>query len=150
MEELSFEEQLKLLRKTTVYIGVHGSGMTNIGFLPKGSVVIELFPYGFERITYQTLARNVGVHYLKWKNSHRDKTIFHPEKLDSFPQLSKKEREDIINADQYYHHMPWAGNMYWIDQVWHEVVLFLTCGGHHSKCGRIGARSTEGTTDRTE
>ena len=48
------------MRKTTVLVAVHGSGMSNIVFLPKDAVVIEIFPYGFERITYEILARKIG------------------------------------------------------------------------------------------
>ena len=48
------------MRNTTVLVAVHGSGMSNIVFLPKDAVVIEIFPYGFERITYEILARKIG------------------------------------------------------------------------------------------
>jgi capsular polysaccharide biosynthesis protein len=41
-------------------VAVHGSGMSNMVFLPKDAAVIEIFPYGFERITYEILARKIG------------------------------------------------------------------------------------------
>jgi len=115
MERLSHAEQMSLIQRTTVLIAMHGSGMTNIIFLPKDSIVIELFPYGFSRPTYEFLAKKIGVHYLKWANGYRRNTDFHPEILDSF-SLNEQERQRIINAPHFQYDMPWAGNMYWITQ----------------------------------
>ena len=42
LEELSMKEQIDVLRKTTLLIGMHGSGIGNIIFLPKDAAVIEV------------------------------------------------------------------------------------------------------------
>ena len=111
MEEMSFKEQIELMKRTTIMIAVHGSGMSNIIFLPKDASVIEIFPFGFERPTYEFLARNIGINYVKWKNPEKKNTKFHPEVLKSF-QLTENQIKEITEASSFRVDMPWAGNMY--------------------------------------
>lgn len=42
MEELSFEEQLKLMSQTRILISNHGAGLTNMIFMPNNGIVFEL------------------------------------------------------------------------------------------------------------
>ena len=53
---------------TDVLVGVHGAGLTNLGFLRPGALVLELRPLGFDRANadrfYRPLARDSGC--LKW------------------------------------------------------------------------------------
>jgi capsular polysaccharide biosynthesis protein len=42
MEELSFTEQVNLMRNTTMLLSSHGAGLTNMIFMPTGSAVIEI------------------------------------------------------------------------------------------------------------
>lgn len=41
-EELSMQEQIRLFSQTKVLVANHGAGLTNLLFMPKGSVVLEL------------------------------------------------------------------------------------------------------------
>lgn len=43
-EDLSFEEQVSLMRHTKLLISIHGAGLTNMMFLPEGAKVLELLP----------------------------------------------------------------------------------------------------------
>jgi hypothetical protein len=104
------QEQLSIVRSTDILVAMHGSGMTNLIFQKgreitsnnkdgaTGSTVIELFPFGFTRPTYQWIAAKVGVDYVKWENTQRSNTRFHPEVLNSFPTLSRADRDHIITA----------------------------------------------------
>lgn len=92
MESMSYKEQLRTIQKTTILIAVHGSGMSNIAFLPKDSAVIEIFPYGFTRPTFQHLAQKIGISYRRWDNHHKENAVFHPEVLDRY-SLSKEDKE---------------------------------------------------------
>ncbi|RXG69537.1 EGF domain-specific O-linked N-acetylglucosamine transferase [Armadillidium vulgare] len=50
---------------TDILIGIHGSGLTHLLFLPDWAVVIELYDCG-DPNCYQDLARLRGVKYLSW------------------------------------------------------------------------------------
>lgn len=41
-EDYSFEKQVKLLNQTEILIGLHGAGLTNMLFMPKGGKIVEL------------------------------------------------------------------------------------------------------------
>ena len=46
--ELSVREQINLFAGAQAVIGLHGAGMTNIAFAPRGATVIELQPAGLD------------------------------------------------------------------------------------------------------
>ncbi|XP_074602610.1 protein O-linked-mannose beta-1,4-N-acetylglucosaminyltransferase 2-like [Brevipalpus obovatus] len=82
-------------------IGVHGSGLILSIFLPTGSHLIELFPYGIEPdlyTPYKTLASNRNLIYHSWVNSNISHTITHPEYpayLGGIEHLPKPEQSRI-------------------------------------------------------
>jgi len=114
LEELSLKEQLELLGKTSILIGMHGSGLSNTLFLPAGTSLIELFPYQFKRNSYQLLAEAANVFYSSWQNLDKTKTKFHPEILDTFKELTHEEKEKIIENPIFT--TSWAANLYWVNQ----------------------------------
>ena len=42
LSEMSFDEQVLLMRRTSILIGAHGAGLTNLIFLPPQAIVVEL------------------------------------------------------------------------------------------------------------
>ena len=42
LAQISFEEQVRLMRNTSVLIGVHGAGLTNLLYLPTQALVVEI------------------------------------------------------------------------------------------------------------
>jgi len=125
LENLDYEQQLKMMSETTILIGVHGAGLTNLVFLPnevvekgrtKVCTVIELFPFAFTRPTYSYVAGLAGVNYMSWQNSEKKHAVFHPTVLDNYPRLTSQQRNAIINAPAFHYGMPWEANMYWISQ----------------------------------
>ena len=63
-EELSAREQIALFCETSVVMGVHGAGLTNLIFQPQGSVVIELLPPFIATLSYWVPATLLGARYL--------------------------------------------------------------------------------------
>ena len=63
-EQLSFLEQLHLMQETTVLVGVHGAGMTNMLFLPPEAKVVELLNEGHGDLCYFRLASCLRLPYL--------------------------------------------------------------------------------------
>ncbi|XP_052776690.1 uncharacterized protein LOC128214320 [Mya arenaria] len=69
LENLTMKEQLEVMSKTDVLIGMHGAGMAHIMFLPKHAVVLEFFPtyWGFLR-NFKAIADWRNIKYFGWKN----------------------------------------------------------------------------------
>eukprot|EP00121_Abeoforma_whisleri_P002092 Awhi_evm1s1871 len=68
---LSVYEQITLTRSAALFIGVHGAGLANLLWLRKEiSVIIEIFPYNFQKFTYQALAHISNINYDYWLNEN--------------------------------------------------------------------------------
>ena len=53
----SFAEQLSLVRRTDILVGVHGAGLTHGMFLTPGSAMVEIIPPGFQHKGFRNLAK---------------------------------------------------------------------------------------------
>ena len=62
-EQIPFMEQVRLMRETAVFLGVHGAGMTNMLFLPEGARVVELLNEEHGDLCYFRLASCLGLPY---------------------------------------------------------------------------------------
>lgn len=69
---ISFPEQLKIVRRTDILVGVHGAGLTHGIFLPHGSTMVEITPYNLNHKGFRNIAKLRGHRYF---GSH---TIEHP------------------------------------------------------------------------
>jgi hypothetical protein len=114
---LARQEQLELLGRASIFIAVHGSSFANLLWLPSGARVLELFPYGFQRPTYEGICRKYlpTLHYERWQNPDRSAAVFDRTVLER-QRLSEAEIAKITEAPQYDYRMSWAANFYWINQ----------------------------------
>ena len=62
-EDMDFDEQLALLRRTRVLIGPHGAGLTNMLFCPPGALVVEIADPGYPNPNFYALAAALGHRY---------------------------------------------------------------------------------------
>lgn len=63
MEALSFEEQVKLMRSTSVLVAPHGAGLTNMLFCRAGVDVVEIADLSFPNPNFYAVASAVGHRY---------------------------------------------------------------------------------------
>ncbi|GAA3973981.1 hypothetical protein GCM10022278_33820 [Allohahella marinimesophila] len=63
MEDLSFEDQVKLMRETAVLAAPHGAGLTNMIFCQKGTHIVEMADLSFPNPNFYALAAAMGHHY---------------------------------------------------------------------------------------
>jgi len=64
LENLGFAEQVQLLSQARVLVGLHGAGLTNMMWMPPGSVVLELrFPDDSDNNCYFSMASALGHRY---------------------------------------------------------------------------------------
>ncbi len=62
-ENLTFAEQIQIIRNTKILIGVHGNGLTHELFLPSNSLVLEFFPSDDFAMDYQLFSELANHHY---------------------------------------------------------------------------------------
>lgn len=62
-EELSFREQVALASRTEILVGVHGAGLANMVFMPKGAHVIEIAHPRYPSPAFYALASALGLEY---------------------------------------------------------------------------------------
>jgi len=63
MEDLSFDDQLELMREAAVLVTPHGTGMANMIFAPPGLQVVEIADAGFPNPQFYALAAALGHPY---------------------------------------------------------------------------------------
>ena len=63
MEDLSFAEQVALMKETAVLVAPHGAGLTNLMFCPAGAHIVEIADPGFPNPNFYALSCAMGHHY---------------------------------------------------------------------------------------
>lgn len=63
MEELTFEDQVRLMGETAVLVAPHGAGLTNMLFCPKGAHIVEIADLSFPNPNFYALASALGHRY---------------------------------------------------------------------------------------
>lgn len=71
-ETLSFEQQRQLFSGARALIGVHGAGMTNQVWMPRGSSVFEIIDPAYSNAVYESLAKILGHTYSNIRVSNTD------------------------------------------------------------------------------
>ncbi|XP_059152195.1 EGF domain-specific O-linked N-acetylglucosamine transferase-like [Physella acuta] len=68
--KVPFERQLETTHNSDIFIGMHGSGLTHLLFLPDWAVVIELYNCE-DPGCYYDLARLRGIKYMTWERKEK-------------------------------------------------------------------------------
>jgi capsular polysaccharide biosynthesis protein len=90
MEDLSFDEQVRLMGQTRVLFGLHGAGLTNMMFCPPGGEIVEIADLGFPNPNFYALACAMQHHY--WVIPGRAIGEVHPLEKDVAVDLSAVEK----------------------------------------------------------
>lgn len=105
-KEVPFLKQMEIVSKSTVFVGMHGAGLTHLLFLPDTSKVIELYNCE-DRGCYRDLAYLRGVEYYTWTDVFDDPEV--PPKRNG-PQLNPQYIPPGVNAIDYKRHVKYAEN----------------------------------------
>ncbi|WWC60350.1 uncharacterized protein I303_102921 [Kwoniella dejecticola CBS 10117] len=81
LEEMSYEDQIKLFASADIMIGVHGNGLTHQVWMAPGGVLVEIFPSGVFLRDYQVVAQVVGHEHV----AILDSRIYTKEQWESEP-----------------------------------------------------------------
>ncbi|CAL4951225.1 unnamed protein product [Urochloa decumbens] len=74
----------ELANSCDAVVGVHGAGLTNMVFLPRGAVVIQVVPLGpmeFVASYFRGPSRDMGLRYLEYRITPEESTL-----LDKYPR----------------------------------------------------------------
>lgn len=95
LEKLSMVDQLELIAKTDILIGMHGAGLSHILYLPDSSGVIELFPnyMSVANAHFRAMSKWRNLKHLVWVNS--DKTL---ETKDHSTTIPKPVIQDLVRT----------------------------------------------------
>ncbi|KAF8067951.1 hypothetical protein FPV67DRAFT_1669816 [Lyophyllum atratum] len=72
MEKMTLEQQIEVMARSTILVGVHGNGLTHQLWMPPSarSTVIEIFAPGGYLYDYEILARSLArKHYAVWNDT---------------------------------------------------------------------------------
>ncbi|KAK9792050.1 hypothetical protein WJX73_006785 [Symbiochloris irregularis] len=150
----SLSTAMLAMNATDLLIGVHGAGMTNILWLPPGSSVIQLMPYGWRdqhmrehdpspaSILFQQLSANANASYFLWENVRPEHAFLgKAQHEDQAKHLSVEERRAMhewkLHPDAHWatdlrQYRPGAegghGEMYWhwkAQDTYVDLVTFM-------------------------
>ncbi|WP_157966046.1 glycosyltransferase family 61 protein [Cognataquiflexum aquatile] len=75
-EDYNLLKQIDIIKETKILVGIHGAGLTNMVFMPKGGTVLEFRNEedGSKLVNcFFTLAAELGLHYFYTTNKSTDK-----------------------------------------------------------------------------
>lgn len=130
METHSVEEIISSVTKSRGIIGMHGSLLSFLIFLPPGSIVVELFPYAVNPLNYtpfKTLCDMPGseVTYKSWSNSDRVKSVPHPDwdpKLGGIHHLPIHEQKAIVEQTEVPGHLC-CEDPSWLYHIYQDTIV---------------------------
>ncbi|KAI8612902.1 hypothetical protein BC830DRAFT_1067137 [Chytriomyces sp. MP71] len=129
-EDHSFEEQIILMRRAKVVVGMHGSILIMAMFCRKGTVLIEIYPWAVpsENYTpYKTMANLHGMYlvYRPLENKHPENTVSHeewPEALGGIAHLPAEEQKKIKDTPTVPPHKCCV-DPYWLFRIYQDTTL---------------------------
>lgn len=92
MEELTFEQQVRLMRETAVLFAPHGAGLTNMIFCRPGTHVVEIADLGFPNPNFYALAAAMELPY--WVLAGEAVGEMHP--LEKDLRIDRRVVEEIL------------------------------------------------------
>lgn len=98
-EEYTYEQQVKLLRRARIVVGMHGALLTMAAFCRRATVLVEMFPFGVPAVDYtpyKTMAELHGMDlvYRAWENKISKNSVAYPDREPLEGGISFMSAED--------------------------------------------------------
>uniref|UniRef100_UPI00398F82F3 protein O-linked-mannose beta-1,4-N-acetylglucosaminyltransferase 2 n=1 Tax=Pristiophorus japonicus TaxID=55135 RepID=UPI00398F82F3 len=128
LEDHSFGDLVRLISGASMLVSMHGSQLVMALFLPRGAVIVELFPYAVnpEHYTpYKTLASlpSMDLQYVAWQNTKEENTVAHPDRpweQGGIAHLDKAEQERIMTSKEVPRHLC-CRNPEWLFRIYQDT-----------------------------
>ncbi|XP_054869843.1 protein O-linked-mannose beta-1,4-N-acetylglucosaminyltransferase 2 isoform X2 [Amphiprion ocellaris] len=130
LEEQSFPSIVQVISGASMLVSMHGAQLITSLFLPRGAVVVELFPFAVnpEQYTpYKTLASLPGMdlHYVSWRNMKEENTVTHPDRpweQGGIAHLEKDEQVRILASKDVPRHLC-CRNPEWLFRIYQDTLV---------------------------
>ncbi|XP_077982442.1 protein O-linked-mannose beta-1,4-N-acetylglucosaminyltransferase 2-like [Glandiceps talaboti] len=132
-ETHTIKEQIHIVSKAFILIGVHGSLLSLSMFLPQDSIIIEIFPYAVnpENYTpYKTLASlpDMKLTYAAWRNTKLENTVTHPEypaHLGGIHHLDSLTQQEIVKSTEVPVHLC-CKDPHWLFRAYQDTIVDIS------------------------
>jgi protein O-mannose beta-1,4-N-acetylglucosaminyltransferase len=112
---------------------MHGSMLIMGMFLPRGSILIEFYPYavpGDNYTPYRTMSNLPGMDivYRKWENKYPENNVMHPDRSlyqGGIKHLPKAEQDAILNDPTVPKHTC-CTNPYWLFRIYQDTKIHIS------------------------
>lgn len=124
----NFTQIIDSIKCARFLIGMHGSGLSLASFLPKGSGVLELFPYAIDPnkyTPYRTLCQRLDLQYDFWVNLKKENTLTYPDRpieLGGLKHLPLDERNNIETSNSVREHLC-CSNSEWLFRINQDTIV---------------------------
>ncbi|XP_019750647.1 protein O-linked-mannose beta-1,4-N-acetylglucosaminyltransferase 2 isoform X3 [Hippocampus comes] len=130
LEEQSFPSIVQVISGASILVSMHGAQLITSLFLPRGAIVVELFPFAInpeQYAPYKTLATLPGMdlHYFSWRNTKEENTVTHPDRpweQGGITHLEKQEQERILSSQEVSRHLC-CRNPEWLFRIYQDTLI---------------------------
>ncbi|KAJ7985634.1 hypothetical protein DPEC_G00354100 [Dallia pectoralis] len=130
LEEQTFPSIVRVISGASMLVSMHGAQLVSSLFLPRGAVVVELFPYAVnpEQYTpYKTLASLPGMdlQYVAWRNVMEENSVAYPERpweQGGIAHLEKDEQDRILASKEVPRHLC-CRNPEWLYRIYQDTIV---------------------------
>ncbi|XP_071547650.1 protein O-linked-mannose beta-1,4-N-acetylglucosaminyltransferase 2-like isoform X1 [Panulirus ornatus] len=154
LEENGLHVVIGELSRARVAVGMHGAALILGMFLPPGSLLIEIWPFGIDpsaATVYKTMCEleGFGVTYVPWVNKDSENTVFHPEYptfYGGLSHLSYSEQEDTIRSlyENLIQDLECCDNSNWLFRVYQDTKVHISESGSNYKSVSFSSVLKEG------
>ncbi|ELU14792.1 hypothetical protein CAPTEDRAFT_132480 [Capitella teleta] len=128
LETHTAAEIIETIGQADLLVGMHGSLFIMSLFLPPGSVLLELFPYGVNPkhyTPYKTLANIQRITYHSWRNLNKDHAVPHPyrpRELGGIAHLDADLQGQITNSVEVPRHLC-CRDPEWLFRIYQDTIV---------------------------
>ncbi|KAJ3046071.1 Protein O-linked-mannose beta-1,4-N-acetylglucosaminyltransferase 2 [Rhizophlyctis rosea] len=131
-EDLSFDDQIRVLRRARMVIGMHGSILVMGMFCRRGTVLVEIFPYGVPAghyTPYKTMANLPGMAliYRALEIQDESNAVAHPNRSElsgGIKHLSPAKQHEITTTRWVPQHLC-CTNPFWLYRIYQDTRIPL-------------------------
>ncbi|KAJ3382912.1 Protein O-linked-mannose beta-1,4-N-acetylglucosaminyltransferase 2 [Lobulomyces angularis] len=132
-ENMSFEKQLKILRRARVLVGMHGSILILGMFCRRGTVLVELFPFGVPAkhyTPYKVMSELPGMNliYRAWENKWEANSRAYPERHElhgGIQGLSEEMRKKVLETKVVPQHLC-CSSPFWLYRIYQDTTVIYS------------------------
>jgi hypothetical protein len=130
---MTFREQVQLVSGASVLIGLHGSALSHVLWLPRGrAVLVEILPFRYScRDWYQVAARAAGVTYFSVMNRGRLLPVVEPREAGLARKCWRRPDlcEDLLCND-FLKDQKFELELEVLNETWQQVLAILERDRH--------------------